>query len=51
MIENHPPAPFTDKHKPKDPKPHLPIDNYCDYFVIVTIVLGFLSINCKRLIK
>ena len=52
MLKQTPPAPFTERHKPKDDDtPNLPIDQYCNYFILIAIVLGFLSMNYKRLIK
>ena len=57
-MNNHPPPPFTGKEKPDD-KPKLPIDFPADYFIIVAVVLGFISIfkpsvagikeRCKKL--
>ena len=39
-MNNHPPTPFTGKEKP-DKHPSVPIDGYCDYFMIIAILLGF----------
>lgn len=51
MIQNYPPAPFTNKHKPKNPKLKLPINNYCDYLIVIAIVLGFCVTRYNLLIK
>jgi hypothetical protein len=51
MIQNHLPAPFTNKQKPKDPKPKLPINDYCDYLIVIAIVLGFCVTHYNLLIK